>query len=70
MEEFDFSMHLRQLFSGSTFCSHCFGGLDAPGFFKVEIKAWLTHPDLSEAALSELEVETERLSRDLPGILC
>lgn len=30
----------------------------------------LTHPDLSEAALSELEVETEGLSRDLPGILC
>lgn len=29
----------------------------------------LTHPDLSEAALPELEVKTEGFSGDLPGIL-
>lgn len=34
-----------------------------------ETLAQLTHPDFSKAALSELEVKAEGLSRDLPGIL-
>ena len=30
---------------------------------------FLTHPDLSEAALAQFEVQTEGLPGDLPGIL-
>lgn len=30
--------------------------------------AGLTHPDLPETALSQLQVQTQRLARDLPGV--
>ena len=36
--------------------------------FQHVCQTCLTHPNLSEAALSQFDVEAERLSGDLPGV--